>query len=90
MVLSDCQYIEHCVVIFQVKNTTYQCLMFIFYIISFSHSCCSEPRVVGLINIVIIVTYLSWGLSLLSRMSALFQNYEKYGLLYVRVINTHV
>ena len=34
---------------------------FYFYIISSFHSRCSETRVVGLINTVIIVTYFGWG-----------------------------
>ena len=66
-----------------------------FNIILLFQSRCSGKRVVALINKVIIVNYLLGTsiaslTSLLSRVSEMFQNYEHYGLLYVRVINTHV
>ena len=53
----------------ETTNTTVYCMSellihmsyFSFIIILSFHSRCSEPRVVGLINIFIIVTYFAWG-----------------------------
>ena len=50
---------EHCGILYVSVINTH--LLPLFYIILSFHSRCSEPLVVGLINTVIIITYLAWG-----------------------------